>query len=272
VGSLKLRRKVKVVFIILLFLFLLIFSIFLLVFNNKQKSEINEKYESELVINKDDLVEDDKEIIKDDKLSKEIKKSALNSNLFSTTAKKIMIVAHPDDESIFGGNALFYDKYLVVCITCGVNAKRVEEFKMVMSKYGDDFIMLSYPDLVNNKKSNWDKEYTSIDADLKMLLSLKKWDLVITHNPDGEYGHIHHKMTNKIVTSHSDKSKLYYFGKFYWGNIPNKEKLYKLTEEEYKYKKEVIFPIYKTQKGAIDNLRNMHPYESWVSYDEWYGE
>ena len=41
---------------------------------------------------------------------------------------KLMVVAHPDDELLWGGLHLIDDDYLVVCITCGPNKVRVNEF------------------------------------------------------------------------------------------------------------------------------------------------
>ena len=36
----------------------------------------------------------------------------------------LMIVAHPDDELLWGGAHLIRDNYLVVCITCGTSFTR----------------------------------------------------------------------------------------------------------------------------------------------------
>ena len=41
---------------------------------------------------------------------------------------KLMIVAHPDDETIWGGGHLLEGGYFVVCITNGENEIRKEEF------------------------------------------------------------------------------------------------------------------------------------------------
>ena len=44
------------------------------------------------------------------------------------TYQNIMIVAHPDDETIWGGGHLLKDKYLVICLTNGNNKTREKEF------------------------------------------------------------------------------------------------------------------------------------------------
>ena len=45
-----------------------------------------------------------------------------------------MIVAHPDDETIWGGMHLIKDKYLVICLTNGDNKTRAKEFNDVIKQ------------------------------------------------------------------------------------------------------------------------------------------
>ena len=45
-----------------------------------------------------------------------------------------MIVAHPDDETIWGGGHLLQDDYLVICLTNGNNQIRAKEFEKVMDQ------------------------------------------------------------------------------------------------------------------------------------------
>ena len=86
---------------------------------------------------------------------------------------KLMIVAHPDDDFIWGGSHLLDDDYLVVCITCGVRRVRVLEFGKAMDKTNDKSLMLGYPDKTNGKRDNWDKVYSDITADLKKIIEYK---------------------------------------------------------------------------------------------------
>ena len=129
-----------------------------------------------------------------------------------SSCDKLMIVAHPDDETFWGGAHLIEDNYLVVCITCGTVKRRVEEFKKAMSITNDKYIMLGYPDLTKGKKDDWSKVHVNIKSDLEKIINYKNWEMIVTHNPYGEYGHIHHIMTNRMVTELSDKDVLYYFG------------------------------------------------------------
>ena len=67
--------------------------------------------------------------------------------------KKLMIVAHPDDEMIWGGSHLLEGNYLVVCLTNGNNNIRKKEFIKVMKKKDNKGLIFNYPDLTNGKKN-----------------------------------------------------------------------------------------------------------------------
>lgn len=185
---------------------------------------------------------------------------------------KLMIVAHPDDEMLWGGGSLIKEDYLVVCITCGNNIVRNYEFINVMNKTNDKYILLGYPDKEKKSmRSKWKRQYKNIEEDLKTIINLKNWKLIVTHNPDGEYGHIHHKMTSKMVTSEvDDKNKLYYFGNFYKKrDIKNIiDELIPLEGNILKEKEEML-GIYQSQSFYQFRYQHMIPFENWIRYDEW---
>jgi len=184
----------------------------------------------------------------------------------------LMIVAHPDDEVLFGGAHLLKDDYLVVCITCGINKTRVHEFQRAMKATNDQFLMLGYPDKVLGIRSNWKEEKTLIYKDIYNLLAMKNWNIIVTHNYNGEYGHQHHIMTNRIVTeAYNDLNKsdsLYFFGQYY-----TKSKLSKLEikperiEDKYLEEKTEILDLYKSQSFIKNTFGHIFPYEDWISYD-----
>ena len=189
------------------------------------------------------------------------------NNIDLDNVDNLMIVTHPDDDIIWGGSHLLDDNYLVICVTCGVVQKRVDEFKSVMNKTDDEYIMLGYPDLTNGKRDNWDTSYDKIKTDLKKIIDYKDWNIVVTHNPEGEYGHKQHIMTNEIVTSIAPKNKLMYFGKYYKKDeVPTD--LDEISEKNYKTKIDVLAPLYASQK-IIEPFGQMLNHEKWVSYSNW---
>ena len=183
--------------------------------------------------------------------------------------KNLMVVAHPDDELLWGGAHIKDGNYYVVCVTCGVDEKREIEFINVMNKTHNKFISLGYVDKTNNKRDDWSKYYNDIENDIKKIIDKYDWDMVVTHNPDGEYGHIHHMLVSKMVSNNVDKDKLYYFNKYY-----NNEELKKLkntdglSDKDF-YDKLSLLTNYSSQKDIINNhLKNIR-FERFISYKDW---
>jgi len=186
---------------------------------------------------------------------------------------KLMIVAHPDDEILWGGEQLIKDNYLVVCVTCGTNRLRVNEFVDVMRATNDKYIILGYPDKTNGVRDDWTTVMDKISKDIEDIVNLKNWQLIVVHNPDGEYGHKHHKMTSKITTDIvEDKRKLYYFGRYSSKKyIHNRYAEMVPMDDATLRKKKQIIGLYRTQKFIQTAFNQMFPYENWLSYEEWYG-
>jgi len=112
---------------------------------------------------------------------------------------KLMIVAHPDDETLFGGGELLKHKgeYKVVCLDYGNHLIRHKEFLCAME-------MLGVP-----KWEHWDGEtYKSSTAynesilipRIERVLDERKWEKIVTHNQGGEYGHYRHVGTHNVMS------------------------------------------------------------------------
>ena len=191
----------------------------------------------------------------------------------ASSCKNLMIVAHPDDEMLWGGAHLLEDKWFVVCITEGYNRRRANEFRKVLKMTKDKGIILNYADVRYHIRYDWKTSRKGIAKDLQKVLRFKKWSVIATHNPEGEYGHIQHLLTNQIVTDKCKKKallqRLYYFGHFYLkGEVPDDEP--KISKKALKEKHKIL-KVYKSQKIAcMKNLRHMWPYENWQSAYELY--
>ena len=186
--------------------------------------------------------------------------------------KKVMFVAHPDDDMIWGGAHLIQDDYLVVCITCGTSKTRLEEFRKVMHATGDSYIALGYPDKTDGKRNEWTTFYDNIKKDVEVILNSNNWELIVTHNEIGEYGHIQHIKTNMIVTEvyneNNYNSDLYYFGDYYTkNNIKLVESDLREISPQLLKRKEEILKLYESQKKVVKNLSHMNKYKMWEKYN-----
>lgn len=172
---------------------------------------------------------------------------------------KLMIVSHPGDESVFGGANLIKDNYLVVCVSCGYDVNRENEFIDAVNMSGDKFVMLGYSDKIYTNRN-----YKKIYKQIKYILNYKKWDMVVTHNPLGENGNYQHKQISDIVSSLD--SDVYYFGKYYSKGQMNKlDKETTLNKNVIKYKINMV----KVYDGLYDDYKHILPFEDWIRGSKW---
>lgn len=190
------------------------------------------------------------------------------------STKKLMIVAHPDDETLWGGLHLLNDDYYIVCITNGRNSTRAAEFESMLQATGSRGIIMSYPDKVFWRRDDWSAVYEDITADVRSIIASKDWEMIVTHNPDGEYGHEHHIMTDRIVTEVCKEQKmtsvLHYFGRYYSkAALKKAENNITGCSREELGRKDDVLALYKSQESTVKKLSHMKPYEEWTAYEEW---
>lgn len=106
----------------------------------------------------------------------------------------LMVVAHPDDESMWGAGYLIrHPGTTVVCCTIPRrDPERAWRFFDACQVLGAIPRLLPFPEPPANER---------IDEDTLGLIDFSGYDEVITHNEVGEYGHLHHKQINAYVTS-----------------------------------------------------------------------
>ena len=184
----------------------------------------------------------------------------------------VMIVSHPDDETLWGGANLFKDSYFIVCLTNAYDSARASDFKEIVKYTKNSGIILNYPDMQDNIRDNWSEVEEGLIKDLSKIVNYKNWKKIVTHGPDGTTGHLHHKKTCEYVTNISKKynkfNNLYYFGKFYRNNSMPKY-LIKMSDKDLERKKTLV-EIYKSVKSNIHKIwYHMLPYENWILASNW---
>lgn len=185
--------------------------------------------------------------------------------------KKLMIVAHPDDETLWGGAHLLDGGYLIVCMTHGTDKVRSGELRAVAEASGNRCLVLCYPDKTLGRRDDWSMVKKQMEQDISVLLECQDWELVVTHNQKGEYGHVHHQMTHNMVVSAYEKEHLtvplYCFGTYYSAErLPEvQEHLPRISDAAWEQKK-ALLANYHSQERVVENLSHMTPYENWTLY------
>ena len=114
---------------------------------------------------------------------------------------KLMIVAHPDDELVFGGAELikYGEQYKVVCISYKNDKIRSKEFQNVMKQLNiSNYEMWDFKDSLQDYVNTLDENISYEHKSFTNLLT-RKWEKIVTHNPIGEYGHPKHKRLFETV-------------------------------------------------------------------------
>ncbi|MGL4588959.1 MAG: PIG-L family deacetylase [Mycoplasmatales bacterium] len=194
--------------------------------------------------------------------------------------RNLMIVAHPDDESLWGGGHLAAGDYFVLCITNGNNKKgRPQEFSEAVKLLGNQGQILNHRD--NYKNSLSAEEKKNIYADINYVIAQNNWKKIDTHNPMGEYGHSQHKMvsayTTKAALENYQQTNLAYFGKYYYAPEEILEQALsqgKLSKEQIEMKQKALnVYIYgakeyaPTQTNTTIFYSNIRNFENFISYE-----
>ena len=201
----------------------------------------------------------------------------LNQTFHDYNATKLMIIAHPDDELIFGGNELINNgsDYKVVCVTNPKDENRIDEFEKVMKKLNVcTWEILDFEDTLYPANLDGVEDDRAISAIFRLVNS-RQWDKIVTHNPIGEYGHPQHKFifdrVKIAVDISSNVNGFYVFDK----------STKKLDKDKLEMKMELL-TLYKSQQSIINQLLNNEgrwfisddsttnyiEYENIIKYDE----
>lgn len=118
--------------------------------------------------------------------------------------KALCLVAHPDDCVIFGYSYMHNHpemKWHICYLTYCEWDPRGRELKEFWAMRGITCIFLGYTDDyrdIENKQISFNEE----QAREEIGNIIKAYDLVLTHNQNGEYGHIHHVFLHDCAGHH----------------------------------------------------------------------
>jgi len=119
--------------------------------------------------------------------------------------KALCLVAHPDDCVIFGYSYIHaHPQYhwTIGYLTYTAADPRGAEVQAFWQQRHIDTVFLGFEDHWHDNDTKTLTRWNELDAIEACQLLADRYDLVLTHNANGEYGHIHHCLVHRAVQHH----------------------------------------------------------------------
>ena len=153
---------------------------------------------------------------------------------------KLIIVAHPDDETLWGYYQLNERKgWKILCVTNANNITRVNELTNIALHFDTALEIWNYQDSAFHYNM-----HPQLYKDIAYEINKPNVKMVLTHNPLGEYGHIQHiKVSNVVLTVSKKPTYVFSYSpgnKNMKNEICNLKKYYKSQDKIFKSHCQII--------------------------------
>lgn len=118
--------------------------------------------------------------------------------------KRVMLVAHPDDETLWGAGIImrYPGDWTVICASIPqIDPIRAQKFKDACEVLG------AFPVVIDKIEDMANEPMKGLED-----IDLSEYDHIVTHGEWGEYGHLHHKNVHRYVARKYGKKILTFFG------------------------------------------------------------
>jgi len=119
--------------------------------------------------------------------------------------KAICLVAHPDDCVIFGYSYIYNHpewSWTIGYLTYTQQDTRGAELAAFWQRRGISTVFLGFEDHWHDNEQKQFTRWSAAEAESALWNLAKQYDIVLTHDAQGDYGHIHHVLVHQAVKQH----------------------------------------------------------------------
>lgn len=119
--------------------------------------------------------------------------------------KALCLVAHPDDCVIFGYSYMYHHpehEWTVGYLTYTAADPRGAELQQFWQRRGIECVFLGFEDNWLDQEQQQLNCWPAAEARVKCSSLAAGYDVVLTHDQHGDYGHIHHRLVHDAVADH----------------------------------------------------------------------
>lgn len=121
------------------------------------------------------------------------------------TLKALCLVAHPDDCIIFAYSYIYNHPemdWTIGYLTYTEKDPRGAELAEFWRKRGINCVFLGFEDHWEDNEQQQLTRWNGLDANTACWSLASNYNLILTHDKDGDYGHIHHRLVHNAVAHH----------------------------------------------------------------------
>ncbi len=179
---------------------------------------------------------------------------------FDSHQRALIIVAHPDDETIWMGGTIARHKdarWTIFALCRKSDQDRMPKFMRAAKQYGARGIIC---DLEDEGIMSIQESIPVVQNIIRRELPRRRWDVLFTHGANGEYGHPRHKGVHEGVVRMVKEGTLRAKHVFFFSYQLDKQKKIAVPRQRSPFRVELSNKEWQAKRNVIKKLYGFRPY------------